>query len=68
MKSRGKNRKHARCEEGAEAFIFDLDGMITDVAQAHADAWKQKEKRPSLLSDDPRRPSQFMRGPTCRPS
>ncbi|MEJ2478130.1 MAG: HAD hydrolase-like protein [Desulfobacterales bacterium] len=41
MKSRGKNRKHARCEEGAEAFIFDLDGVITDTAQAHADAWKK---------------------------
>jgi len=38
---RGKNRKHARCEEGAEAFIFDLDGVITDTAQAHADAWKK---------------------------
>jgi beta-phosphoglucomutase-like phosphatase (HAD superfamily) len=68
MNPRRRNRAHAHCEEGAEAFIYDLDGMITDTAGAHADAWKQKEKRPSLLSDDPRRQSQFMRGPTCRPS
>jgi len=41
MKPREKNRTHVRCEEGAEAFIFDLDGVITDTAKAHADAWKK---------------------------
>jgi alpha,alpha-trehalase len=27
--------------QGLEAFIFDMDGVITDTASIHADAWKQ---------------------------
>ena len=28
-------------EEGYAAFIFDLDGVVTNTAQLHAAAWKQ---------------------------
>jgi trehalose 6-phosphate phosphatase len=27
--------------EGIDAVIFDLDGVVTDTASTHAEAWKQ---------------------------
>jgi beta-phosphoglucomutase family hydrolase len=31
----------SRVPAGVSAFLFDLDGVLTDTAQVHADAWKE---------------------------
>ncbi len=33
--------KHLVSPEGYEAWLFDLDGVITDTASVHAAAWKR---------------------------
>jgi alpha,alpha-trehalase len=41
MSATGKKTKCADTAKWARAFIFDLDGVVTDTAEAHAAAWKE---------------------------
>ena len=41
MSANGNRRRCADVGKWAQAFIFDLDGVITDTAEAHAAAWKR---------------------------
>lgn len=41
MSATGKKTKCVDMTRWARAFIFDLDGVVTDTAEAHAAAWKE---------------------------
>jgi alpha,alpha-trehalase len=41
MSDEKADRSRRNIGQGIQAVIFDLDGVVTDTAEAHADAWKQ---------------------------